>query len=212
MHVGNVLRRSASARCRSPRPARRRRWCSRSWHRAAANSSIWRPTTRSVSPASRSARVSPTQMMAISPARCAASALARTRASFSPWLARRSEWPTMTSRRAGIAQHLRRDVARMGAGRVGMAVLPADLETAARGRFGRRHDQRRRQAERDLRAGRPCRVEAGVAHSVEFDERSPQAVHFPVAGHEGSRRKGHDRSMSPQGRCDLTEGPWSGKG
>ena len=36
--------------------------------------------------------------IAVSPARQAASALARTIASVSPWSARRSEWPTMTSR------------------------------------------------------------------------------------------------------------------
>ena len=50
----------------------------------------------SVAPISRSARVSPMQTIATSPARHAASALASTMPSVSPWSVRRSEWPTMT--------------------------------------------------------------------------------------------------------------------
>src|SRR5690606_21595503 len=54
------------------------------------------PMTSSVVPASRWASVSPRQITATRPAAWAASALARTTASVSPWSARRSEWPRMT--------------------------------------------------------------------------------------------------------------------
>ena len=54
------------------------------------------PITAKVVPASRSASVSPMQTTGTSPAATAASALANTSASCSPWSARRSEWPRIT--------------------------------------------------------------------------------------------------------------------
>ena len=59
--------------------------------------SSWRLTTWSVSPSRLSCPVSPMQMIAFSPARWAALALAATTASLSPWSVRRSEWPTITA-------------------------------------------------------------------------------------------------------------------
>ena len=64
--------------------------------RAGTEPCTCRDRTASVCPASRSACVSPMHTMATSPARQAASALAITTASVSPWSVRRSEWPTMT--------------------------------------------------------------------------------------------------------------------
>ena len=50
-----------------------------------------------VSPAARSASDSPTQTMAVRPARHAAAAFRATSASVSKWSIRRSEWPTITA-------------------------------------------------------------------------------------------------------------------
>ncbi len=55
----------------------------------------WRSRTLSVSPASRSASVSPTHAMTARPASSAASARRRTVSSVSPKSCRRSEWPTI---------------------------------------------------------------------------------------------------------------------
>ena len=57
---------------------------------------VWRSMTAAVSPASRSASVSPTQMTATRPASTAALARWFTVSSVSPKYWRRSEWPTMT--------------------------------------------------------------------------------------------------------------------
>ena len=56
MHLGDVRRRSASGRCRSPRPAHRRRPDWRRSRHPAASRRAGAPTTRRVSPASRSPR------------------------------------------------------------------------------------------------------------------------------------------------------------
>ena len=56
-------------------------------------------------------------------------------------------------RAAGVGDHLGRDVAGMGAGFVGVAVLPADLHRRAGDRGDSRGDQRRRRADRHVAVG-----------------------------------------------------------
>jgi len=65
-------------------------------------------------PASRSARVSPIQTMAVRPARSAARPERATCASVSAWSVRRSELTDDNEGRAGILQHSCGNVARMG--------------------------------------------------------------------------------------------------
>ena len=83
-------------------------------------------TTSSVRPDSRCSRVSPMQMMAESPARRAASALARTTASVSCRV-RRSGMADNHRRASGVLEHLGGNVAGEGAGGRGMTVLPSTL-------------------------------------------------------------------------------------
>ena len=89
---------SASGRCRWPRPARRRstrcrrrRALRQRAARAARPTTVERRAGLALGLASRRRR----RWRRARPA-CAASALAFTTASLSPWSARRSEWPTMT--------------------------------------------------------------------------------------------------------------------
>ena len=88
-------------------------------------------TTSSVSPARRSPAVSPTQTMAASPARCAASALALTSRVALAMVGAALGMADDHGRGAGVLQHLGGDVAGVGAAGRGVAILAADREPGA---------------------------------------------------------------------------------
>ena len=54
--------------------------------------------------------------------------LERTIASVSPKPARRSEWPTITAEQPGVLEHFGRNLARIGAACLPVAVLAAELD------------------------------------------------------------------------------------
>ena len=106
---------SASDRCRSPRPARRRSTRFAGFEASGTEPRSCRRTTLSVLPASRSPCVSPTQTIAVSPARCAASALARTVGVLLAMVVAALGMADDDVGRAGVGEHLGREVAREGA-------------------------------------------------------------------------------------------------
>jgi hypothetical protein len=89
---------------------------------------------------------------------------------------------------AGILEHFRREVAREGAGRLGMAVLCSDRHPGAARKRGKACDQGRGRAHQEVGLG----VELARAPDdlQELGPRRPQAVHLPVAGNERPRRHG----------------------
>ena len=130
-------------------------------------------------PRSRRCRRSP-----IRPARCAASALAFTSRSRSPWSARRSEWPTITAVAPASFEHLGRDVAGVGAACGRMAVLGADQQPRPRRLAGERGNQRRRRADHGVDAGGEARLAQPVAHAARLAQRGGEPVHLPVPRHQ----------------------------
>src|SRR5690606_20667420 len=89
--------------------------------------------------------------------------------------------------RAGILQHLGRNVAGMGAAGPGRAVLAADADAAALQRLGHGRNQRRRGAEAELGGGFAVLHPAG--ERLRLGETGPQPVHFPVADDQGASRR-----------------------
>ena len=176
VHFRDLAQATACARCRSPRPARRRRQPAPPSRPRAPS----RRAGRRCAPASRRRRARPRsrrcRSTARSPARQAASALRATSASVSPWSARRSEWPDDHRDRAGLRQHLGGEVAGMRPVRLRVAVLPADPERPA----GEAGDQRRRREDQHVAAGRRMRCGELGQHV----RRGGAAVHLPVSGDE----------------------------
>ena len=95
-------------------------------------------------------RVSPTQTIAVRPARQAACALARTSASVSLCIGAPLGMADDHRLGAGVRQHLGRDIAGKGAGGLGVAVLPADRDPGARRVRGEARDQGRRRADHQV--------------------------------------------------------------
>ncbi len=62
---------------------------------------------------------------------------------------------------AGVAQHLGRHLAGMGAARLGVAILATDQHTASLHRTGHREDERRGRADQHLAVG-----PLGLLHTV----------------------------------------------
>ena len=122
-----------SCRCRWPRWARRR------WPPCAASSGCsstspgasCRASTSSVSPASRSASVSPTHMMGSRPWSSAAWTFFCTLSSVSPKSWRRSEWPMMTCGHPQVDEHGRGDLPGERALVLPEHVLGGDLDAGA---------------------------------------------------------------------------------
>ena len=105
---------------------------------------------------------------------------------------------------AEFGQHLGRNVARMGAGRARMAILPADRDRARRGRKGAK--QRHRGADQEIHPRPQVRPVAGC-DLVQHRDRGRQAVHLPVAGRPAASAL--PRSMLPSGAAGLPEGEGS---
>ena len=154
----------------------------------------------SVSPARRSPAVSPTHTMAVRPARCAASALALTSRSRSPWSARRSEWPTITAvapASFSISAEMSPVWAPLGRG---MAVLAADQQARAGASRGQRGDQRRRRADHGVDAAaqsppRPAgRARARASPSAAA---SPFIFQLPATSGRTRDRRCHARCLVP---------------
>jgi hypothetical protein len=86
--------------------------------------------------------------------------------------------------RPEIGQHFGGDVAGEGTGGLAMAVLAADGDTV--GERGEGHDQGRRRTHHEVD---PLPQVAGIANDLlEFRHRSPEPVHFPVAGDQWPSR------------------------
>src|SRR5581483_10908653 len=106
------------------------------------------------------------------------------------------------SRGAGVLQHLRRDVASVGAARRRMAILPAHLQARADRLPRERRDQRRRRADHRLHAGGETRLCQPIAHAPRLGERRGKAVHLPVARDQRpdiGARSCHDPCILPRG-------------
>ena len=91
--------------------------------------------------------------MAVEPGPVAAAALAQTSASFSRVILPALGMADDHGARAGIGQHLGRDVAREGAGLLGVAVLPADGDPRSDGLAREGVDQGRRRADEEIDLG-----------------------------------------------------------
>ena len=143
----------------------------------------WQASCRAL----RWSMVSPTQTMATRPARCAASALARTIGVRLAVVGAALGMADDDGRRAGVAQHLGRDVARVGAARLGVAILAADGDRRPRhGRCQPLHQRRRR---RDQHVAAGCgSLASSPASFVASASDAASAVHLPVAGHQRADR------------------------
>ena len=191
MNLLDIVRRSGSGRCRSPRPARRRRPVGRRSRRPAASRRAGAPTTSRVWPASRSAWVSPTQTIATSPARQAASALARTTASVSPWSARRSEWPTMMAL-APASASISAEISPVWAPDALAWQSCAPIAKPREPRAELLAEQRAAASPAGRPAGRPCRpAPARRPASPRIRRARPEAVHLPVSGDQRTDGVGH---------------------
>ena len=144
------VRASPCARCRSPTRARTRSRAAR----GAGVPTTWRSSTASVSPASRSASVSPTHAMTARPASSAASARRRTVSSVSQKCCRRSECPTSAPVTPSSSEHRRRDLAREGALELPVHVLRVDADARVLAEPLERRLERRRTAGRRRRRPR----------------------------------------------------------
>ena len=182
---------SASGRCRSPRPAHRRPRRSPASPPAGSEPRSCALTTSIALPASRSARVSPTQTIAVRPAFSAASALARTDgvglAVVRPALGMADDHIG----RAGVLEHRRGDVAGEGAARPwrgsparrATPCRPSSAAAACASRVA--GGQTASSAAPALPASTASRIAASSA------EEAVEAVHLPVARHEGAHARGH---------------------
>ena len=146
----------------------------------------------SVLPASRSASVSPMQTIGSSPARHAASALARTMASVSPQSVRRSEWPTMTWL-APASRSISADISPVWAPlALAWQSCPPTSRPLPLTASATASHQGRRRADQHLAVG-----PAGLLHAVgdalgQGQSVGLQAVHLPVAGNQRTAGAGHD--------------------
>ena len=178
MHFGDVGGRRRPCRCRSPRSAHRRPR-SRAGRRSRGQRRIELGRDgRDRLAGFAHVRLSPTHRMTPRPAASAASALARTSASLSCCASRRSEWPTMVRRRAGIEQHRRRDAA-------GVRALLGEMDVLARrSRSPARPAPRARSGSpagtRRHRPRHSCRDASAIA--CDLGEIGRDAVHLPIAG------------------------------
>ena len=85
---------------------------------------------------------------------------------------------------AGIRQHFGGNIAGMGAGRLGMAILRADREAVLnRAPFGEGGNQRRRRADQQIGLCRDSSARRRSSASSSAS-RGLQAVHLPVAGNQ----------------------------
>jgi len=138
------------------------------------------PQIDSAAPLARCCCVSPTQRIAISPARLAARAFLATRAGLAVMQA-----PLRMSdddgARSGVFEHLRADVAGMSAGRFGVTVLPADGDSATRcPRRGGKQGGRRTNQNGDMR--RSPRRQSG--DRLDLVQLGPQSMHLPISGNQ----------------------------
>ena len=175
-------RRSASGRCRSPRPARRRSRPSCAWRPPAPSrrSGVTgcRASRRSrARRASRRCRRSQSGRPATRPRPCI-----RTMLSVSPWSVRRSEWPTMTCE-APASFSISAEMSPVcGAAFLPVAVLAAALDRRARQDFGRARQQRGRARKAAPRFRRRDSLMKPWPIASSSCERGAGAVHLPVAG------------------------------
>src|SRR5262249_32790288 len=91
-----------------------------------------------------------------------------------------------------VAQHLRRNITRVGATRLRVAVLSAYQHTAPFHRFRHGHDEGSRRTNQYLtvapgRLPDPIRDTLGESQTV-----GSEAVHFPVAGDQRTAGTGHE--------------------
>ena len=108
--------------------------------------------------------------------------------SVSPWSRRRSEWPTI-AHVARPADHRRRDLAGVGARRLGVDVLGADRDVGAGQRVARR-------PRGDTNGGQMTRVTPGTSVAAAMARASGPAsrgrrVHLPVAGDDHGSHGAH---------------------
>lgn len=82
-------------------------------------------------------------------------------------------------RGTGIGQHFGRNVAGVGAGRLGVAILAADGNRRAARSLGEASDQGGRRTDHEVGLAREGRCPCD--NSAEFGDRGRQAVHLPVA-------------------------------
>jgi hypothetical protein len=94
---------------------------------------------------------------------------------------------------AGIGQHRRGNVAGMGAGRLGVAVLGPERDRRAGQQLGRQEQQGRRRADQQI-----CRQRlVGCPFGKAAGERQPVGlppVHLPIAGDQRPRPGCHGNS------------------
>ena len=141
------------------------------------------------SPASRSALVSPTQMIATSPARIAALALARTILSVSLVAGAALRMAKDHIARPGILDHFGGNIAGEGAACLGMAILAANPYLGAFANRRNGHEQGRGGTNDNFRFSRAA-CGHGLANRGRFDEAFAQAVHLPIARDEGALIRG----------------------
>ncbi len=91
---------------------------------------------------------------------------------------------------AGILQHLRRNIASMGAGLLEMAILAADAQGFALDGLGCSEHERCRDTDQciDFLANGGIRP---VDDHAQFVERLSRAIHFPVTSNERADVRGH---------------------
>ncbi len=199
MRLRHIGRRSASARCRSPRPARRRPPDWPAVTPSGSEPSSWRPSTSSVWPASRSARVSPMQTIAVRPG---APGGLRLGADLGVGFLVQGAPLGMADDHgagAGVLEHLGGDVAGEGAGGFGMAILAADRDRRAAAPARRRPraaSPAGRPSDRPCRPVRPRRPRSCRA-------RRPSALSpfiFQLPATSGRRRRcGHSSPLDASG-------------
>ena len=108
--------------------------------------------------------------------------------------------------RACIHQHFGGDIAGIGAGGLGMAILGPHRDLLAACLLCKGCDQGCRRANQQICfASHLCRT---IEHGVEFGSRALQAVHFPVAGDQGADGIGHVKFQQIRFVHALAEVPW----
>ena len=124
-------------------------------------------------------------------------------ASVSPWSVRRSEWPTITMRGAGILQHLGRNVAGMRARFLPVAILAAALDRRARQDFVTRATAAwpARKCSASVSASRPPMKPWPIASSSSSDALVPFIFQLPATS--GRMAEVIGRLPSRQRRSDA---------